>query len=181
MFNIFSKKNGQFIRSTSKLSDNLTDDLYIHEGPLILPHKYYYTDGKIQIRPEIKIQDNINTYNNLVLEKKTKVLNEFKEKLSNLLIKYDRLEIDSWDQQKIEAENYISDNTFPTPLLTEIANNRGIELSVLVDKVIANVNEYQKSYGEALGLKQKAFDEIQAIIDSDLTIQDKIDQLKLLS
>ena len=65
------------------------------------------------------------------------------------------LEIDTWDMQVKEALELQQKKKADTPILTNIANERGIEVSELAKKVLSKHQEYSQNLGKLLGYKQQ--------------------------
>ena len=86
------------------------------------------------------------------------------------------LEIDTWDMQVKEALELRKSNTANTPSLTNIANERGIEVSELAKKVLSKHEEYSQNLGKLLGHKQK----LQKDIEKATTIEE-IQQIQYIS
>lgn len=93
--------------------------------------------------------------------------------LAALTASYSGHEKLSWPKQETEALAYDADPSTQTPLLSAIAASRGIELSVLVEKVLANVATYEQASGTILGMQQgyedlldaaETVSEVQAIV-----------------
>jgi len=119
--------------------------------------------------------------NEIINQKKENTIHTFNETINSLKLNYTDNEISSWDQQKLEAEAYVADNTVATPLLSKIATARGITVDLLATNIMVKVGAFQDAFGTALGAKQKAEDAIQVIVqDNTLTNQEKIDALNLL-
>lgn len=70
-------------------------------------------------------------------------------------------EIESWEMQAQEAENYLQNAQANTPILDEIAQKRGIEKSQLARKVLENNRAYKASYGKLLAYQQALRKQIQ--------------------
>lgn len=102
----------------------------------------------------------------------------FTKRVADLKAKYPDAEVQSWDQQRREAEAYTLDNTATTPLLSVIADARGITVSELTAKVIANATAYDASYGEILGKYQRNRDLLNVIDFDDNTTWDNIDSVE---
>ena len=79
----------------------------------------------------------------------------------------------SWTDQKNEAYAYIADPTTPVPCLQEIAWARGVEVPVLVDKVMRKSERYRKLSGLVMGECQRCEDLIEAI-DADTGTMEEI-------
>ena len=86
-------------------------------------------------------------------------------------------ERDSWDQQRTEAIAYSADETVSTPLLSAIADARGITVAELADKVLANAAEYDAAYGELLGKYQRNRDILNSIDLENPETWDSIDSI----
>lgn len=73
---------------------------------------------------------------------------------NSLLADYPQTEIESFYKQELEAREYRASNSIDTPLLSQIATMRHIELTVLVDKVIDKANQFAKATGYLIGTRQ---------------------------
>ena len=101
----------------------------------------------------------------------------FTTKADSLKSKYPGAEVQSWDQQRREAEAYISNNDVATPLLSVIAASRDMTVSELSARVIANASDYDIAYGELLGEYQRNRGLLNAIDPDDNTTWDNIDSV----
>ena len=72
------------------------------------------------------------------------------------------METTIWPAQSKEANAYKADNTVDTPVLTKLAETRGITVSDLADKIVTKEAEYNIAVAELLGQQQKLIDEIKA-------------------
>ena len=70
------------------------------------------------------------------------IADRFTERHKDLMVDASKLEKDTWEEQKREAFGYQADNTYPTPVIDILSEGRGIEKSVLIDKIITNVTAY---------------------------------------
>ena len=83
---------------------------------------------------------------------KLREINEgYSAALSHILADYPDAETRTWDKQEQEARAYAADNTATTPLLTEIANARGLTVVEFVSRVIANADAWIQLSGAATG------------------------------
>lgn len=71
-------------------------------------------------------------------------------------------ERESWDTQFKEATDWLADNGAAVPMITAMANNRGITVVDMVGKIVENANLYRNTIGELLGKQQRLLDEIAA-------------------
>ena len=71
--------------------------------------------------------------------------------------------VETWDQQRSEADKWTVDNTASVPLLESQAATRGISIAELVEKVLAKANDAAQITGLVLGSVQGAGDQIEAI------------------
>lgn len=78
------------------------------------------------------------------------IADRFTQRYKDLMVDASNLEKDTWEEQKREAFGYQSDNTYPTPLIDILSQGRGIEKSVLIQKIIDNVNSYNIKLGNLL-------------------------------
>ena len=104
----------------------------------------------------------------------------FAARVATLKVKYPDAEVDSWDQQRREAESFSNDSNIPTPLLTVIANARNITVDELAAKVITNSTEYDIAFGKLLGAYQKNRDLLNAIDLDDDTTWGNVDLVEVL-
>ena len=89
-------------------------------------------------------------------ESMTKMVTKEYEKQANSIAKgYSQWERDSFVTQEAEANAYKADNTADAPMITAIANARGIDVDVLADKILANASAMKIAVGRLLGSKQK--------------------------
>ena len=68
----------------------------------------------------------------------------------------------SWPKQEAEAKALLADPNAPAPLLRGIADTRGIALTTLRDKVLANVEASEALTALILGTQQKYEDAVKA-------------------
>lgn len=68
----------------------------------------------------------------------------------------------SWPKQEAEAKALLADPDAPAPLLRGIADTRGIALTVLRDKVLANVEASEALTALILGTQQRYEDMVKA-------------------
>ena len=68
----------------------------------------------------------------------------------------------SFDLQLYEATQYKADNTTETPILSVLAEKRGIELTDLVDRVLAKADEVRAYSASAIGQRQALKDQVDA-------------------
>ena len=94
---------------------------------------------------------------NYLLESKTKSLSDT----------YPAIEVATWEQQRLEAVAYSLDSSASTPILSQIATGRGMDLGVLVDKVLVKTSMFTNLVGGLIGRKQALEDLVEA--GSDLT------------
>lgn len=67
-------------------------------------------------------------------------------------------ERESWDTQYKEATEWLADNSSSVPMITAMANNRGIPIAEMVAKVMENANLYRDTIGALLGKQQALLD-----------------------
>lgn len=100
---------------------------------------------------------------------------------SAILVGYPQAEIDSFYRQEREARGWKEDNDYPTPMLTAIAENRGVPFEILVEKVIEKADQVAVVIGQIIGQRQKFEDRISlAKNNEELTaIEQEINQWQL--
>ena len=72
------------------------------------------------------------------------------------------LEASTFATQLEEARAHQADDNASTPMLSKIAENRGISVSVLASKVIAKDDAYKEKVGDILGRQAKFMQELKA-------------------
>lgn len=81
--------------------------------------------------------------------------------IQSIRSKYPQFEIDSWQSQEAEAREWVADNSASTPILSAIAEARGISLSDLVSRVIAKADAYRPAVAGVIGIRQDLEDKIE--------------------
>lgn len=129
--------------------------------------------------------DSANKKWGILPEKQTALFAEQKESLiaqlanktdtlkAGLLVGYPQTEIDSFYRQEKEALAWQADKKAETPMLKKIAELRGVQFEVLVEKVIEKANILADIIGEIIGVRQKIEDRINAA-----TEQAELDAIK---
>ena len=79
----------------------------------------------------------------------------FEYKVESLVVDYPQYERDTFNTQEAEARGWKNNNNYVTPLLDSMAQARGIEKSMLVDKVIEKADMFKVAVGTIIGEKQK--------------------------
>tara|TARA_R110000851_G_scaffold315131_1_gene477401 strand:+ start:601 stop:1008 length:408 start_codon:yes stop_codon:yes gene_type:complete len=69
-----------------------------------------------------------------------------------------QLERDTFERQEREALEWIADNSAPAVFIRGLGESRGIELDVLVAKIIIKADYYSSELAKALGVMHKAED-----------------------
>lgn len=82
---------------------------------------------------------------------------------NSLLAGYPQVEIDSFYRQEKEALARQADNNAPTPMLAQIAAARGVELDVLIEKVVEKSARLAVAAGAVIGKRQQLEDKLNAI------------------
>ncbi|HGG7794511.1 TPA: hypothetical protein ACJJEC_000306 [Neisseria meningitidis] len=82
---------------------------------------------------------------------------------NSLLAGYPQVEIDSFYRQEKEALARQADNNAPTPMLAQIAAARGVELDVLIEKVIEKSARLAVAAGAIIGKRQQLEDKLNTI------------------
>ena len=88
------------------------------------------------------------------------ITKEFESTVAQLKSGYSESEIQSWDLQIKEAEMFLADAQSITPLLNSLSSARGMGKQELSNRILANANAYAVIFGEALGKKQKAINNL---------------------
>lgn len=88
--------------------------------------------------------------------------------IASLTAAYPDREISTFDKQESEARAYAANPTASTPLLSALAQARGIELSELVQRVIAKADILAMASGSIIGQRQALEDRL----DTCTTVED---------
>lgn len=86
-------------------------------------------------------------------------------------------EVISWSKQESEARAYLADANAETPLLSAIAQQRGVSLALLAEKVVEKSATYAVFTGQIFGIRQALEDRLLAV---DLDAPDAIDQINAI-
>lgn len=74
---------------------------------------------------------------------------------AQLLAGYPQTEIESFYRQEKEALAWQADNNAPVPMISQIAEQRGVPLAILVEKIIEKSNQFAALAGAIIGQRQK--------------------------
>jgi len=72
------------------------------------------------------------------------------------------LEINSWEQQKIEAKNILEDNTAETPVLSILAKSKNITPLELAQRVLDKSSSYQNNISNLLATQQLLINDVKS-------------------
>ena len=84
----------------------------------------------------------------------------------DLIPQYPLHERETWDQQSMEAKAKAADPAAATPLLSAMAQARGITVAVLAAKVTAKAAAFAAAGGAIIGAQQALEDHLQAALDA---------------
>ena len=82
--------------------------------------------------------------------------------IGTLTVTYPDREISTFDKQESEARAYAADPTASTPLLSALAQARGISLPDLVERVLAKADAFAVASGSIIGQRQALEDRLDA-------------------
>mgnify|MGYP000420642600 CR=1 FL=1 len=82
--------------------------------------------------------------------------------IGTLTATYPDREISTFDKQESEARAYAADPTASTPLLSALAQARGIPLPDLVERVLAKADAFAVASGSIIGQRQALEDRLDA-------------------
>ncbi|HHF7319168.1 hypothetical protein BV154_008710 [Haemophilus influenzae] len=103
----------------------------------------------------------------LFTQQKENLLNKLSDKAdqlkNSLLAGYPQTEIESFYRQEKEALAWQADNSTETPMLTQIAQNRGVPFEILVEKVIEKSAQFAVVIGIIIGQRQAFEDRLLAL------------------
>jgi len=141
------------VRSNTAANEQL-NFIISSDEPESVKVKYYLTD-----------QDKANgaAFMKALLRK---ILDDvYDKRFAQINLSVSKLEEVSWAQQRSEAEAYSADNTAPTPLLSSLAQSRGITLSEMVTRVLTAITNYNQEVATLLARKQMIETEIKSCAD----------------
>lgn len=87
-----------------------------------------------------------------------KIRQQYAQLMEDIVKPYTKTEQLTWDMQVKEADAFLSDNQVSTPLLSALADNRGVTLQILVNLVKENDNAFRLAIGTLLGQQQAELD-----------------------
>lgn len=116
--------------------------------------KYYLTDD-----------DKINATKFMQLAMRKILDDVYDKRLREINLPASQLEESSWSQQRAEAEAYTSDIQSDTPLLSILAETRGITVAEMAQKVLSAISSYNTQLANLLSSKQAIEKEIKECID----------------
>lgn len=122
--------------------------------------------------------EHIIPFSTLVSAKRNEIWSAGDVILATVKANYTEAEIESWSKQEQGAKDIKSGNTETDAALfvTSIAQNRGIETNILVEKILNNVKNYGALSSKVIGEQQRLDDLIkQAEIDNDI---DKLNSIE---
>lgn len=103
----------------------------------------------------------------LFAQQKEVLLNKLADKAdqlkNGLLAGYPQTEIESFYRQEKEALAWQADHNTATPMLTQIAQNRGVPFEILVEKVIEKSAQFAVVIGIIIGQRQAFEDRLLAL------------------
>lgn len=82
--------------------------------------------------------------------------------IATLTATYPDREISTFDKQEAEARAYAADPTASTPLLSALAQARGLELAELVRRVLIKADAFAVASGSIIGQRQALEDQLDA-------------------
>jgi hypothetical protein len=126
----------------------------------------YLSDGKVYTRRIVDMTD--EELAEADKEKKARnrqqsiasIEQEFEDTVSKITEGYTESEIQTWDQQAFEAQAFLLDNTFDTPLIDAILS--GVDKTKLefCELIVSKRDIYKPAVGSALAVKNKSLTEI---------------------
>lgn len=115
----------------------------------------YYTDYNEDMTPDLIVYE-ANTKAKELKDVNASYETQI-EKLVSGVPMSDRL---SWVKQEEQARAYKIDPTGDYVLIRSLADARGVDIEVLVDKIIAKADAYEVALGTLMGSRQKQEDEL---------------------
>lgn len=89
---------------------------------------------------------------------------ECNQRLAAVTAAYPSSEIASWDKQELEARAYMADPAASVPLITTLAQSRGLTVADLAARILAKADQYAVKAGAIIGRRQARVDQVQTIL-----------------
>ena len=121
------------------------------------PSQNHKWDGKGWTIDKVGLQTLLNARKDGLL---LLLANKADELKSSLLVGYPQAEIESFYRQEKEALAWRTDNTIKTPMLSKIAEVRGVPLAKLIEKVLEKSDQFAVAIGEIIGRRQAIEDRL---------------------
>lgn len=125
-------------------------------------------DESTKIKYHLTEEDKSNTVKFMQAVMRKKLDKVYDSRFDKLNLPPNKLEGDSWAQQKAEAQAFKANGSASCPLLNTLAVARGITLSEMADKVLDAIDAHNTQVSDLLGKKQTVEKEIKEAT----TIQD---------
>lgn len=93
--------------------------------------------------------------------KKEEIRGGAESALVGLSYKYPEREVSTFSMQETEARAFLADASSRVPLITVIAQERGITVAELAAKIVANADEYARQAGKVIGRRQYFLDQLE--------------------
>ena len=89
-----------------------------------------------------------------------KIRQRYAQMMDDIVKPYTKTEQLTWDSQVKEADAYLLDNQAAIPMITALAQNRGVDLADLVTWIKENEAAYRIAIGTLLGQQQAELDQL---------------------
>lgn len=98
------------------------------------------------------------------------------------MAEFSDVEKQTWAKQQAEVAAYLADTKAPTPTLDGLAQARGIDRAVMLEKAIAKVTAFEPLSVAVVGKQQAYEDQIKAVVgDTSKTLAERIAALRNMS
>ena len=111
-------------------------------------------DDYTKVKYELTDEDKVNAVKFMKVVLRKKLDKVYDSRFDKLNLPPNKLEGDSWAQQKAEAQAFKANGSASCPLLNTLAVARGITLSEMADKVINAIDAHNTQVADLLGKKQ---------------------------
>ena len=125
-------------------------------------------DDYTKVKYELTDQDKTNAVKFMQVVMRKKLDKVYDSRFDKLNLPPNKLEGDSWAQQRAEAQAFKANGSASCPLLNTLAVARGITLSEMADKVLDAIDSHNAKIAELLAKKQTVEKEVKEAT----TIQD---------
>ena len=134
-------------------------------------YSLWHTDGVAYSDNDIEVQKIIDGYDPLPdskTKKKAELVKDSEELLNTVILsKYPRFEVDTWQNQKDDANAYLANNNAVTITLDALASQRGVNKLDAANKILEKASQFASYSAMYAGERQRLED----LVDLAVTVE----------